>query len=46
MFDVAAVRAALEQRLKSLEMELHQVGGGGTRAVVGLGFVLGNPRRW
>lgn len=27
VFDVAAVRAALEQRLKSLELELHQVGG-------------------
>lgn len=26
VFDVAAVRAALEQRLKSLELELHQVG--------------------
>ena len=25
MFDVAAVRAALEPRLKSLELELHQV---------------------
>lgn len=24
VFDVAAVRAALEQRLKSLELELHQ----------------------
>lgn len=27
VFDVAAVRAALEQRLKSLELELHQARG-------------------